>query len=211
MTWVIKSRAENGTPTSTRSRRITVDTELTLAHYLYRCNFPSNNTLFRLNTPGREVLDAIVTRFGLKRTQVARQLLIWKKSKSMIGDHVFIKSSKNIDSMITDRFAISSDEIAHQTLLNIIPSKLVKRDSISCKFVLSQSNTKVYTYLRQLVSYLFVDNDTPEEKSVMRHKIIKIFDLRINPRLANYSNITFKINRGAHVPLDKINLNLQLT
>ena len=37
----------------------------------------------------------------------------------------------------------------------------------------------------------------------MRHKNIKICDLEINPRSANYSNFKFKLNRGTFVPHDK--------
>ena len=74
---VIVSRAENETSTSTSRRNITAEAKLELADYFNRCNFPSNQTLPRHNSPGHEELDAIIARFGLNRKQAARQLLIW--------------------------------------------------------------------------------------------------------------------------------------
>ena len=58
MILVIVSRAENETSTSTSSRRITVDAKLELADYLKRCNFPSNQTLPRHNSPGHDAMNS---------------------------------------------------------------------------------------------------------------------------------------------------------
>ena len=57
---VIVSRAENKTSTSTSRRNITAQTKVELADYFNRCNFPSNQTLPRHNSPGHEELDAII-------------------------------------------------------------------------------------------------------------------------------------------------------
>ena len=100
---VIVSRAENETSTSTSRRNITVEAKLELVDYFNQCNFPSNQTLPRHNSPGREELDAIIARFGLNRKQAARQLLIWKKSKHKIDGHIFTMSSESIASRISDR------------------------------------------------------------------------------------------------------------
>ena len=55
------ARAENETSTSacTNNRRITVDANLAMVEYFDRCNFPSNKTLPRFNSPGYEKLDTI--------------------------------------------------------------------------------------------------------------------------------------------------------
>ena len=63
----------------------------------------------------------------------------------MIDDHTFITSSESIASRITNRLAISPNEKVHQTLLIMIPSYLMKNNSGSCKFVLSQSSAKMNT------------------------------------------------------------------
>ena len=86
---VIVSRAENETSTSISRRNITAEAKLELADYFNRCNFPSNQTLPRHNSPGHEELDTIIARFGLNRKQSARQLLTWKKSKHKIDGHIF--------------------------------------------------------------------------------------------------------------------------
>ena len=65
---VVVSRAENETSTSTSRRKISTEVKLVLADNFDRCNFPSNKTLSRHNFPGHKELDAVITRFGLKRT-----------------------------------------------------------------------------------------------------------------------------------------------
>ena len=138
-----------------------------------------------LNSPGHEKLNAIIARFGLKRTQPVRQLLIWKQSKYMIDNHVVTISSENIASRITYRLTISLDEIVHQNPLNMIPFELTKKDSGSCKFALSQSSTKMDASLRQLVSYLCVDNDTQEEKRELINGILRL----LNNIISSYISI----------------------
>ena len=72
MILVIVSRAENEKSTSTSRRKLTAEAKLELADYFNRCNFSSNQTLPRHNSPGHEDLDAIIARFCLNRRQVAR-------------------------------------------------------------------------------------------------------------------------------------------
>ena len=157
---VIVSHTENKTSTYTSRRDIFPQAKLVLADYFDRCNFPSNKTFPCHSSPGDKKMDVIIARFGLKRTQDARQLLIWKQSKYKIDDHIFTMSSESISSRITDRLTISPDEKIYQTLLIMIPSsKMKKENSRSYKFTLAQSSAKMNAYLRQIVSYLFVDND----------------------------------------------------
>ena len=126
---VIVSRAEKETSTSTSRRNITAEAKLELADYFNRCNFPSNQTLPRHNSPGHEELDAIIARFGLNRKQAARQLLIWKKSKHMIDGHAFTMSSESIASRINDILPLLPEELVHQTIVSMIRSKTKKEDS----------------------------------------------------------------------------------
>ena len=133
-----------------------------LVDYFNQCNFPSNQTLPRHNSPGREELVAIIARFGLNRKQAARQLLIWKKSKHKIDGHIFTMSSESMAFRINDRLHLSPKELVYQYLESMIPSKAKKEDSGSCKFALVESSVKMDAFLRQLSSYLFVDDDIQE-------------------------------------------------
>ena len=152
---VIVSRAENETSTSTSRRNITAEAKLELTDYFNRCNFLSNQTLPRHNSPGHEELDAIIARFGLNRKQAARQLLIWKQSKHKIDGHVFAMSSESIASRINDRLPLSSEELVRQTIKSMIPSKTKKEERGLFQFSLARSNVKMDVLLRQLI-FLFI-------------------------------------------------------
>ena len=177
---VIVSRAENETSTSTGRRNITTEAKLKLADYFNRCNFPSNKTLPRHNSPGHEELDEIISRFGLTRKQAARQLLSWKAAKYKINDDVFIMSSDSIASRINDRLPLSPDELVHQTLESMIPSKANKEESGSFKFALAQSNKMMDAFLRQLSSYLFVDDAILEERRGYVNEILRLLRMIIS-------------------------------
>ena len=128
-----------------------------MADYFNRCNFPSNQTLPRHNSPGHEELDAIIARFGLNRKQAARQLFIWKKSKHMIDGHVFTMSSESIASRINDRLPLSPEELVHQTIESMIPSKAKKEDSRLFKFSLARSSVKMDVFfVKFLRIYLLI-------------------------------------------------------
>ena len=171
---VIISCAENETSTSTSRRNIIVEAKFELADYFNRCNFPSNQTLSRHNSPGHEELDAIIARFGLNQKQAARQMLIWKKSKHKIDGHVFTMSSESIASRINDRLPLSPEELVHQTIESMIPSKAKKEDSGLFKFSLARSSVKMDVFLRQVSSYLFVDDDIQEQKRDLVNEILSL-------------------------------------
>ena len=69
---VIVSRVENETSISTSRRNITTEAKFEFTDYFNRCNFPSNQTLPRHNSPYHEELDEIIVGFILNRKQAAR-------------------------------------------------------------------------------------------------------------------------------------------
>ena len=80
--------------TTTSATTITPEAVSALFGYFECRNFYMNQTLPRKNSHGYQEIDTIILSFGLKRTQVTRQLRCWKESKFMIDGHVLTMSTE---------------------------------------------------------------------------------------------------------------------
>ena len=83
-------------------------------------------------------------------------------------------SSESIAFRINNRLLLSPEELVHQTLESMIPTKAKKEDSGSCKFALVESSVKMDAFLRELSSYLFVDDAIQEQKRGLVNRILRL-------------------------------------
>ena len=141
---VSSSNSETDTEKTTP---ITKEGKETLHAYFSQLRWPRNHRMPKINTDG--ALDAIINKFGLKRSQASRQLRVWKDKQYCYAQVKIVIDPEEVEISIMEGLSMELDEYVGEffTILNegrVVPGSVDATNYVKSIETLENAEAKIW-------------------------------------------------------------------